>query len=56
MSLAVVILTHNEARHIARALTSVATFATEVFVIDSFSSDRTVELAQAHGTQLTAIA
>jgi glycosyltransferase involved in cell wall biosynthesis len=49
MTLAVIILTHNEERHIARALTSVAGFATEVFVVDSFSTDRTVELAQAQG-------
>jgi glycosyltransferase involved in cell wall biosynthesis len=49
MSLAVIILTYNEERHIPRALTSVAEIATEVFVVDSFSTDRTVELAQAHG-------
>ncbi len=49
MSLAVIILTHNEERHIARALASIAGIATEVFVVDSFSSDRTVELARAQG-------
>jgi glycosyltransferase involved in cell wall biosynthesis len=49
MTLAVVILTHNEERHILRALASVAGIATEVFVVDSFSTDRTVELAQAQG-------
>jgi glycosyltransferase involved in cell wall biosynthesis len=49
MTLAVVILTHNEERHISRALTSVAGIATEVFVIDSYSTDRTVELSQAQG-------
>ena len=49
MALAVVILTHNEERHIARALSSVAGIAAEVFVIDSFSTDRTVELARAQG-------
>jgi len=49
MTLAVVILTHNEERHIARALASVAGIATEVFVVDSFSTDRTVELSQAQG-------
>lgn len=49
MSLAVIILTHNEERHISRALSSVAGFATEVFVVDSFSSDRTVELARDRG-------
>jgi glycosyltransferase involved in cell wall biosynthesis len=49
MTLAIVILTYNEERHIARALGSVALIATEVFVIDSFSTDRTVELARSHG-------
>ncbi|MCP3368313.1 glycosyltransferase family 2 protein [Bradyrhizobium cajani] len=49
MSLAVVILTYNEERHIARALASVAGIATETIVVDSFSTDRTIELARAHG-------
>jgi glycosyltransferase involved in cell wall biosynthesis len=49
MTLAVVILTYNEERHISRALASVAGIASEVFVIDGFSSDRTTELAQAGG-------
>jgi glycosyltransferase involved in cell wall biosynthesis len=49
MTLAVVILAYNEERHISRALASVDGIATEVFVIDSFSSDRTVELARAQG-------
>jgi len=49
MSLAVIILTLNEERHIARALTSVASIASELFVVDSFSTDRTVELARNHG-------
>jgi glycosyltransferase involved in cell wall biosynthesis len=48
MSLAVIVLTFNEECHIARALTSVAGIASEVFVVDSFSTDRTVELARAH--------
>lgn len=47
--LAVVILTHNEGRHIARALESVSAIASQVFVVDSFSSDNTVELARAAG-------
>jgi glycosyltransferase involved in cell wall biosynthesis len=49
MSLAVIILTYNEERHISRALASVAAIASEVFVVDSFSSDRTAELARAQG-------
>lgn len=48
-SLAVVILTYNEERHITRALASVAGFASEIFVVDSFSTDRTIELARANG-------
>jgi glycosyltransferase involved in cell wall biosynthesis len=49
MSLAVVILTHNEERHISRAIASVAAIASQIFVVDSFSIDRTVELAAAQG-------
>jgi glycosyltransferase involved in cell wall biosynthesis len=49
MSLAVVVLTYNEERHISRALASVSGIASEVFVIDSFSSDHTAELARSHG-------
>lgn len=49
MTLAVVILTHNETLHIARALDSVATIADQVFIIDSGSTDDTVALAQARG-------
>jgi len=47
--LTVVILTYNEEKHIARALESVAAIAEKVFVIDSFSTDRTKEIAEAHG-------
>ncbi len=47
--LAVVILTHNEERHIGRCLAALRPIAKEVFVIDSFSSDRTVEIAEAAG-------
>jgi glycosyltransferase involved in cell wall biosynthesis len=49
LDLAVVILTYNEERHIARALKSVEGIASQVFVVDSFSSDQTVELARSHG-------
>ncbi len=49
VDLAVVILTYNEEKHILRALESVADIASQVFVIDSFSTDRTVELARNAG-------
>ena len=48
-SLAVVILTHNEARHIGRALASVRGIASQVFIIDSGSTDGTIDLARAAG-------
>jgi len=48
IDLAAVILTRNEERHITRVLDNVATIAREIFVIDSYSTDRTVDLARAH--------
>lgn len=44
--LAVVILTYNESMHIRRALASVEGVASEVFVIDSGSTDDTVRIAE----------
>ncbi len=49
INLAVVILTHNEERHIGRALDAISPLAAEVFVIDSFSTDKTVEIAREKG-------
>lgn len=49
MPLTVVILTRNEERHIARALASVSGIADRVFVVDSGSTDRTVEIAGSAG-------
>lgn len=51
-SIAVVILTYNESIHLPRALYHVRGFAKEIFVIDSFSTDNTVELARAGGAQV----
>lgn len=48
-SIAVIILTYDESLHLARALDSVAGIAHEVFVVDSFSKDDTVAIAEAHG-------
>lgn len=52
ITVAVVILTHNEEHHLARALASISGFATQVFIIDSFSTDGTVAIAKAHGAQV----
>lgn len=54
MSLTVVILTLNEARHISRALASVEAIADRVIIIDSGSTDATVPLARATGAEVLA--
>ena len=51
MKLAVIILTHNEERHIEDCIKSAA-FADEILVIDDMSADRTVELACAAGARV----
>ena len=52
MALTVVILTLNEARHIERALRSIARFADRCVVVDSGSADDTVALARALGAEV----
>ncbi len=47
--IAVVVLTHNEARNIDACLRSVAGWAEAIWVVDSGSSDDTVERARAFG-------
>lgn len=52
MRLTVVILTKNEERHIARCLESVAPFAWHCLVVDSGSTDRTVDIAKTKGAEV----
>ena len=44
-----IVLTYNEEIHIRRCLENAFRIAEEVFVIDSFSTDRTVEIAKEMG-------
>ena len=48
-SIAVIILAFNEEKHIERSITNAKQFASEVFVVDSFSTDKTREIAQSLG-------
>lgn len=52
MTLTVVILTRDEAIHIARAIRSVQTVADKIVVVDSGSNDATVEIAKDLGAQV----
>jgi glycosyltransferase involved in cell wall biosynthesis len=51
-SIAVIILTLNEEKHIERCLRNVFQIARQVFVVDSFSTDRTLDIAQSLGVQV----
>lgn len=48
-SLSAVIITYNEEQNIARCIRSVLQVADEIIVLDSYSTDRTVEIARSLG-------
>lgn len=50
--LSVIILTFNEEKHIERCLRSLLPFTDKIFLVDSGSTDRTVELAEALGARV----
>ncbi|QKG53762.1 glycosyltransferase family 2 protein [Hymenobacter sp. BRD67] len=52
VSLSVVVITFNEEANIARCLQALGTVADEVLVVDSFSSDGTVEICRQHGARV----
>ena len=45
-SLAVITLTFNEEIHIERCLKNISRLSSNIFIIDSFSTDKTIEIAQ----------
>jgi glycosyltransferase involved in cell wall biosynthesis len=50
-ALSVIIITFNEASQIARCIRSVQDIADEILVVDSYSTDNTIEIAQALGAK-----
>jgi glycosyltransferase involved in cell wall biosynthesis len=52
LNLTVVILTFNEEKHIERCLRSVQGISQNIFVIDSFSTDRTVKIVKSLGARI----
>lgn len=51
-SIAAIILTKNEEKHIARCISSLKGVCDEIWVIDSFSTDRTCEIAESMGANV----
>lgn len=51
-SVTVLILTHNEEIHIERCIRSLRLIAKKIYIVDSFSTDRTVEIARSLGADI----
>ncbi len=52
MNLTAVILTFNEEQHLERCITSVKEIANQIVVVDCFSTDGTVAIAEANGARV----
>src|SRR5262245_49257511 len=52
LSLTTIVLTYNEEIHIERCLGNVTDWAERLIVVDSFSTDRTIEIARQLGAEV----
>lgn len=52
LDLSTFILTYNEEKHIKRAVNNAFKFSKEVYLVDSFSTDKTVEIAKSLGAKV----
>lgn len=52
MNVVAIVLTFNESLHLARCLSSLKDVASEVVVVDCFSTDDTLEIARTHGARV----
>ena len=52
LSLSVLLMTYNEEANIARCLESVQGIGDEIFVLDSYSTDQTVDIARQMGARV----
>ncbi len=50
--ISVIILTYNEEIHIERLLKNIGDWADEIFIVDSFSTDKTLEIAKKYGCKI----
>ncbi|WP_424243922.1 glycosyltransferase involved in cell wall biosynthesis [Elusimicrobium posterum] len=53
MSISLIIITKNEAANLDECLTSVQGLVDEIILVDSGSTDATVEIAQKYGAKVT---
>ena len=51
-TISAIILTYNEELHIARCINSIKEFVDEIYVIDSYSTDKTVEISEKLGAKV----
>jgi len=49
LDISTIILTHNEEKHIRRCVSNAQKFSKRVFLVDSFSTDKTKEIAESMG-------
>ncbi|MDR1543305.1 MAG: glycosyltransferase family 2 protein [Prevotellaceae bacterium] len=52
LNLSVIILTYNEEIHIRRCVENIRPIAADVFIVDSFSTDKTLEIAESLGAKV----
>lgn len=52
LNITTIILTYNEEKHIERCITNAKKFSNEIFLVDSFSSDKTKEIAESLGAKV----
>lgn len=52
MKIVAIILTYNEGKHLPRCLASLDGVVHEVLIVDSFSTDNTLEIAEKHGLRV----
>jgi len=50
--ISVIILTYNEEKHIRRCIESLKPIAKDIFIVDSYSTDKTVEIAESLGAKV----
>ncbi len=51
-NISVLILTYNEELHIERCIKSLQAFTQDIFIVDSFSTDKTLEIAESLGVRV----